>query len=402
MVTHWQRAPPERARPRGVPANSCLALCLLKAVAMNVLRLLLASSTLALLPACTSPIDSPPAKDPDPINPPGITATLKVTPGWTFGVLTAASAGAEGAVAYTEVGDVGGVERTVIKLQRLDGTGAARGRAVELGFVPTAYLANLTLATDGSRYLACWEHESEIACAFSLVSEGPAFPALSVVGGSPSVAYGAGTWALAYGVPGHLAIVRLANDGSAAGNPVMFDAEVGMQPMARLAATKLGFVLVGGREDVRAHLLDSSFAPITDPVSLGARFWTRSAVAVSGRTAAVSVSKPYGSDLFLVDAESGAFIKAHEFSGGYKEGLNVALAADEASFGILSADDANGLHYDTTKAGDVVVAEGVLEADRGRYDSGALALVRVNGVMLLVASQGRGVAELIIAPVPRP
>jgi hypothetical protein len=377
---------------------------------MNLLHLLLASSTLALLSACTSPVDSPPGNDPQPTGDdpapttsPGNTMTLQAPQGWTLGALAAASAGDEGAIAYAESdgGDADGVVKTLLKLQRLDVTGAARGAAVELGSVSSVYRPTLTLAAGGSDYLACWEIQSQITCSTVPVSAGPAAAALSAVGVNPSLAYGSGAWALAYGVPGHLAVQRVAGDGSATGALALFDATGDTPPMALLAATKEGFVLAGGDDDMRVYRLSGALAPEGDPVDLGASFWMRAALAASETSVAVSVSKPYGSRLFVLNQDS-AITSTHELSGGYKEGMNVALAANGATFEMLSADDEEGINYNAVAGEKVTASETALKADHGRYTDGALALLRVHGELLLAATQGWLGQELIVTRVHQP
>ncbi len=91
---------------------------------------------------------------------------MEGSPGWTLGGIAAASAGDEGAIAYAEsdAGDDDGVRKSLLKLQRLDAAGAPRGAAIELATVSSSYRPTVSLATDGSRYLACWQTQSQIAC----------------------------------------------------------------------------------------------------------------------------------------------------------------------------------------------------------------------------------------------
>ena len=379
---------------------------MLHAASMNVLHLLFASSTIALLSACTSPVESPPGKSPEPTITPGDTTTWNAAPGWTLDGLAAASSGDEGAIAYAEsdAGDADGVEKTLLRLQRLDAAGAPRGPAIELGTVSAVYRPTLSLATDGSRYLACWQMQSQIDCATVPVSEGPASTALSVVGANPSLAYGSGTWALAYGVPGHLAVQRVASDGSASGALALFATGGDEQPRAFLAASRLGFTLAGGADynDLYVHRLSGSLAPVTDPLDLGAHFWTRGAIAATETGVAVSVSKPYGSMVFLLDPLGGAVTSTHELSGGHKEGLNLALAADGAAFEVLSADDFDGINHASIAGEEMIVSEGALEADRGCYTDGTIALLRIHGELFVAATTGRHGTELIVTRAHQP
>ncbi|MFT3776611.1 MAG: hypothetical protein QM820_65565 [Minicystis sp.] len=365
---------------------------------MNILRLLLlASSTIALLPACSSSSPSMP--------PPGggggggsgggggggqstteLRASWKPTPGWALRALAAASTGKEAAVAYAEE-NAGGTQ-TVLKLQRLDGAGAVRGPAIDLGDTSLGVYDRLTLATDGDSYLACWGGDDvQITCAVAPVGEGPASAALSVAGAGPSLVYGSGSFALAYALPGQLAVTRVAGDGSAVGPTATFDAPAieGMSGRALLAARKDGFVLAGG-DNVRVHTLDSALSPVGDPIDLGVLLWMHAAIAASDTDAVVSLAKPYGGLVFVV--ADGAVKSPPELVGGYKGGLNTAVIADGDAYGFLSADDESGLHYSTIVHGSLIEAKETLVPEHGRFDQGYLALVRVQGETLFVATPG--------------
>ncbi len=353
----------------------------------------------------------PTDNDPEPTTSPGNTTTWKAAPGWTLGGLAAASAGDEGAIAYAEsdAGDADGVMKTHLKLQRLDAAGAARGPAIELGTVSAVYRPTLSLASDGSRYLACWQMQSQIDCVTVPVSKGPVSPALSVVGVSPSLAYGSGTWALAYGIPGHLAVQRVASDGSASGVPALFATGGDKQPTAFLAASRLGFVLAGEAsgdtadgDEVYVRRLNSALAPVVGPVDLGVKLWFHGAIAASETSVAVSMAKPYGAMLFILDLVSGTVTSTHELSGGSKTGLDVTLAGDGASFDMLSANDTDGINYSSIAGGKLIASEQALVADGGRYTEGTIALLRIHGELFVAATQGWLGQELIVTPAHRP
>lgn len=364
---------------------------------------------MAVLAACTT-AGAPEASLPDPTRPkeiPGptytttITATLTPAPGRAFGTMAAASAGDEGAVVYTESDEEGGSSHIV--LQRLDAKGAVSGPPVELDTVGTTAL---TLATDGDRYLACWQRESAIACAGVPVGQGPAFPALTVDGASPSLAYGAGTFALAYGVPEHVAVVRVASDGSAVGIRALFATGEGTQPSAFIAAAESGFVLVDGDDDpngnAHAHRLDSALAPIDAPIDLGMDLWFHgAAVAAYGTNVAIGLAEPYGGQIFIVDG--GTVTRVHELSGGSKLGMNIALLANEASFDMLSTynDASYGLRYRTLQGDEVIESDPALLTEHP-FESSALAPLRLHGDLFLVATDGWKGEEIMVARVHRP
>lgn len=347
-----------------------------------------------------------------PTPPAEITATWKAAPGRSFIALASATAGAEGAIAYAEVTDsAGSSTQARIKLQRLDSAGATRGDAVELGAMASGTLSGLTLASDGSQYIACWgdEDSSQISCATVSAGQGSASPALSMAGRAPALAYNAGTWALAYGTPGHLAVVKLTSDGLAAGSPAWFDAgeepSFGMIPL--LAPTKLGFVLAGGR-DVRVHQLDFAFAEVAAPVDLGVETWTFAAIATNESKVAISLASPAGgSDVFFLDGVT--LLDKQPFDGGGTSGLRVALAAEGASFGMLSAsaddfsaENDGAFRYHTLTPGAVPEVAYLLSADHRNYLHAPGVLLRLKDEMFLAVTQSNAGEEIVVARTHQP
>lgn len=390
---------------------------------MNVLRLLLVSSILASLSACslesasptptptpaptTPPTTTPP---PDGSPPPGtsdLTATWKGALDHTLSNLVMASAGSEVAVAYSDwdAQDDKGLVRTTLQLRRLGPTGVVtQGSSVELGKVESTAPAKLTLATDGSQYLACWEDGSQIACGLLGAGKGAVQPALSVVGDSPSLAHDAKGFALAYRTPGHVGLVRVASDGSAEGKPTLFDAPpetVGYEAANFLTASDHGFLLVSGAEKMTARPLDSAFAPTKAPLDLGVSYWFHGVIAASGGRVAVSLSKPYGGNLFLF--EGGALTSSQEVVGGGKTGIANALTADgsSGSFTMIAADDSEGgFDFSSIVGGQVIARE--QNQEQNRYDEGSVALLPVPGGLLFAATAGVPNQEIIVARLARP
>lgn len=386
-------------------------------VVMNVLRFLLVSSAMGLVAACSEaspslPDPSPPEEVSGPASSATVTATWKAAEGRRFGSLAATSAGDKGAIVYTESepanGD--GVVQSRVLLQRLDGTGAERGSPVELDDVKkTAYSGlKIAVATDGNRYLACWEREIMIACARVPVGEGPASPALSVNGVGPALAYGSGTFALAYGLPDHVGVMRVASDGSAVGAPAVFAASEGAYPRTSLAATKSGFALLEAEEEwegnVRLHRLDIDFAAIDPPIDLGQRFWGRATLDAHGTNVAIGLAEPYGGQVFML--EGSTVTQIHAFSAGGKLGMNTALLANDASFDMLSTHNGEfgygdlGLRHRTLEGDKVIASPVALLTDRD-FEESALALLRLDGELVLAATDRPG-EEIMVARVHRP
>ena len=376
---------------------------------MNLFRLLLASSTLALLPACTepSPPVTPPLANPAPPGKPGLTASWKPGAGLGFSLLAATSAGEEGAIAYREYDGMTDPAnpRSRVMLQRLDASGIVRGPVVEMSGMDSPTLGSLTLASDGSKYLACWEQAGQTSCATAPVGEGPATAALTVVGSSPALAHGPAGFALAYGVSGHVAFARLSSDGAILGAPVLIAVDTDPTAPLHLAANKGGFGLLRGWVDQEAaathmHALDSTFAPVGEPLDLGNPFARRGVLVSAGTGFAVSISTPYAGHVLLVDG--GSITHAHDFDGGYKVGLNVALAMDGTSLGVLSADDEMGIRYRMIDGDAVKSPTDVEEGELGRFDDGSLAALALHGDMFVAATGGYPDEALVVARVARP
>jgi hypothetical protein len=379
---------------------------LLRDEAMNLLRLLLASSTIALLPTCTEPVApvAPPLANPAPPGKPGLTATWTPAAGLRFQQLVATSAGEEGAIAYLEYEQpsTSANAQSRVLLQRLDASGVVKGPVVELVGMQSPALDHLTLANDGSKYLACWEQAGQTSCATAPLGKGSATAALTVAGSSPALAHDPAGFALAYGVPGHVALARVTSDGSLAGSPALIAVDTEASVPLHLAANKAGFALLRGwlnQEPASTHLhaLDSAFAPVGDPIDLGILFAGRGVLAPTETGFAVALSNPYIGHVLLV--EGGSVTHTHEFDGGYKIGLNIALAADGASLGVLSADDDKGIRYRMIDGDAVRSPTDVEEGDLGRFDDGSLAALVIHGDMFVAATAGY---TLIVARVRRP
>ncbi len=383
---------------------------------MNALRgLLFASSMLSALPACTGTVEisteNPPIL-PGPVTvstpPAEITAVWKAVPGHSITALAAATTGTEGAIAYAEVilGSDGTQTQARIKLQRLDSAGAVQGDAVELGAMKSAAVSGLTVATDGYRYLACWgdDESDSISCATVPVGPGSVSPGLSTVGVAPALVYNAGTWALAYGYPGNLAIMKITSDGLAAGAPMLFEAG-DAKLFARiplLAATKSGFLLAGG-DHVSVHQLDLEFAETTAPVHLGQDAGSFAAIAASGTSVAISLSAPDGTgEEFLLDGVT--VMDKQAYNGGGKLGLRAALAAEGGSLVMLSAasdllpegEAFGAFEVRALAVGAAPESSRVLAADHRNYEHAPCALVRLKDELFFVVTQTNPGEEIIV------
>lgn len=365
---------------------------------MSVRSFLLASSSVALLAACSN-ASTPEVIDPDlpdltevegPAHVTNVTATLKAAPGRTLGRFAAASAGDAGAIAYAEMDEAG---QSRVLLQRLDAKGAVSGAPVELDAAKGEEISAVTAVTNGVRYIACWQRGGTVSCAGAPVGEGPVVAGLSVKGARPALVYGTGTFTLAYGAPGHIDVVRLAGDGSMVGKPASIDMGEVADPRVYLAATESGFALLDADEssNVHARLLDASMATVEGPIELDQLFWGHVSVAAQGARVAMAVTCPYGARLYTLD--DGALTHNHYLEGGGKLGMPVSMLASDASFDLLAVNndpqgyDNYGVEYSTLQ-GDEVSASSVALPLEHRLEI-PIAPLRLHGALFVAGVDGQ-------------
>lgn len=271
-----------------------------------------------------------------------------VGPDTSIGKIAAASVGEEAAIVYAESEGWTdqGFTQTRIKLQRMVKTGALVGATVELGVIPFDYATEVTVASDGVRYLACWRTGDTIACATVPLGQGDAAPAYSGQGHSPSLAYGPNGFALARNQPDQLTIVYLDETGTAAGSDIVINAVGAEKAAVLLKATSTGYVLTGETDGtMRLHTLNDSLTELVAPVNLDRGYWFSAAIATANDVTAVHLAKPYGGTLFVRNAMAVQKTYEYDDTNVGKAGLVATLAVDEATFGVLSIDGNGGFRY---------------------------------------------------------
>jgi hypothetical protein len=304
-------------------------------------------------------------------------------PGWQLEQLAGASEGGEAALAYVEVMP----ERWRVMLQALDSAGARRGAAIELAAVTSpSPPARLTLATDGNRTIACWAFEGEVACAAPQRGV-----VLRVPGAAPALAHRKGVWALAYGdLSGNLMMLRLDQEGGAIG-PAQILVTGSDRATPLLAATKSGFVLVGG-QSMSVRRLDGALQPIGPPLDLGLPFWFFGSVAATDTRIAVNLAIPYASRLFVIEGDK--VLHTFPIEGRYKTGRDVALASDGTSIGAAWWDDRGALADSA-----VETALAPVPILPGAQGSQALLVVARHLLLATTDRQPSG-TEILLAPLP--
>lgn len=251
--------------------------------------------------------------------------------GASINVPCAASGGSDAAVAY--------VERTArrVAMQRFDASGDRIGSLLVLAN-DADERSNVTLASDGKQYAACWNVSPEIHC--SLVDEQGAVHsnALVVPGQYATIVAGNNGWAIAYsGADKQVRLQRLtpalALNASVVG-PVIF-AQFSVQDVGPLfAATPSGYALVASKNEageVDLLRLSPDLQTVVSVAGLGHRLWYAGQLVATDTRAAVSLSIAYGSYLMLLSDRS--LTAELPIAGGGKTGTDQALLATKGGLG---------------------------------------------------------------------
>jgi hypothetical protein len=264
-------------------------------------------------------------------------SVLNSTAGWgVVGEVAVAARADEAAVVYVEENET----RARVLLQRFDVTGTFFGDSFELASAPPGTFSSLAIASNAQKYLVCWAGAAEINCrALAEVLEST--PGLHAEGRAVAVVYGSRSWLVGYasnpvvGQPTEF-FLRSLDDDFAPLSPtasfVVAGSGSSYDPIPLLARTDSDFVLVASdpAQADRAHLyrLDAELTRLGAPIDLGYPFWFTGRVTANGHLAAVSLAKPYASNLILADTNG--VVQSLEIRGGGKTGMHQALLADDA------------------------------------------------------------------------
>ena len=263
-------------------------------------------------------------------------------------VPSSASRGKDAAVAYVESTTLSSTEtQTRVVMQRFDAHGERLGSPIELAN-DADQRSNVSLASDGERYGACWNTATEIHCSL-IDGEGRAQPdTLSITGQYATIVAGASGWAVAYmGSDKRVRLQPLSAtlelDGTYIG-PQIFALPSSRADGPLFAATPSGYALVGSNdEDGNVSLLRLSpdLQSVVDSSPLGRSLWLSGQVIATDTRAAVSLAAPYGSFLLLLDAKN---VTAElPISGGGKAGMDSALLLTDGGIGAAWLDRGAGV-----------------------------------------------------------
>jgi len=260
----------------------------------------------------------------------------------SINVPSAASRGKDAAVAY--------MERTTgrVMMQRLDATGERIDAPVQLAS-DAVERSNVTLASDGKQYAACWSVAAEVHC--SLVDEQGAvhLNALSVSGQTATIVASAEGWVLAYTASDkHVYLQRLSPALDLTGKFVatQWFAQFSSQDSAPLfAATPSGFVLVAANKeggDLDLLRLGADLQSVVATAALGHNLWFAAQLVATDTRAAVSIGIPYGSFLQLLNEKE--LTAELPIAGGGKAGTDQALVLTEGGVGAAWLDGSAAVH----------------------------------------------------------
>jgi len=334
-------------------------------------------------------------------------------------VPSAASRGKDAAVAYVESTNISSTETSDrVVMQRFDENGEPIGSPIELSD-DVDRRSNVTLASDGEQYAACWNTATEIHC--SLVDgEGHAQSnPLAIAGQYGTIVAGTSGWAIAYA--GSDSRVRLQAltpslelNGSYIG-PQIFALPASKADGPIFAATPSGYVLVGTNDEDGRNLSLLRLSPDLQSVvyasPLGRSLWFSGQVVASDTRAAVSLGAAYGSFLLLLDAKK---VTAElPISGGGKTGMDSALLLTEGGIGSACLDPGAGVrrrffadgHDADIGVGDRVANAALLGGPQEGSESYQQLLLVGDRTLLVARSQRYGLfsgAPLRVAPLTFP
>jgi hypothetical protein len=257
--------------------------------------------------------------------------------GWAVvGGLAVAARADEGAVVYVDENE----SRARVLVSRFGASGSFFGRPVEFASGPIRSLGSVAIASDGETYLVCWAGAGDVNCSTLDDTLEPA-PVFHAPGKAVAVVHGSHSWLLAYatdpgvGQPAEFVLQRLGDTFEPQLPTAAFTVAAQSStsdPIPLLASSGSEFALVASDpaqgDNARLYRLDAELNQLGQSIDLGHAFWFWGSVSANGNLTAVSLSKPYGSTLLLID--SAGVIQSLEIPGGTKTGMREALLADDS------------------------------------------------------------------------
>ena len=245
------------------------------------------------------------------------------------------------------------VLRLYLRRLRWDGSALDQAplQAAETTIAPHPRLpdGHVAAATDGTKSLVCWQVAAGVSC--FVVSDTLALRAGPACAGvTPAVAFGPKGWVLARTVPpsatsaNATAIVSRLDENFGLDETTRFSRTVaadadyfGEGPAVMATGGGFVFVAPAAPPTVLLDRLDGALVPVGPSIALGHASWGWVSMASRGDRIAVSMAKPYGASVHLIDG-SGT-LATREHMGGGKTGVQVTLFPGAATFEAAWADD---------------------------------------------------------------
>jgi len=253
------------------------------------------------------------------------------------GLPATASRGEDAAVAYIERSGTTTTATPRVVMQRFDATAERLGSLVVLGGDPVEQ-SNVTLASDGKQYAACWNAALEVHCSLIDQEGHVRLNALAVTGQYATIVGNASGWAIAYtGADKRLRLQALTSELELNGSVIcpQLSGQFSSRDLGPLfATTPSGYVLVAGSSDegeVGLMRLGTDLLPSAPALPLGRKLWYAGQLVASDTRAAVSLSAPYGS--FLLLSENNRLTAELPVAGGGKTGMDHALVLTDGGIG---------------------------------------------------------------------
>jgi hypothetical protein len=192
---------------------------------------------------------------------------------------------------------------------------------------------DLSLASDGENYLACWDSDGNVGCASINIGDGVTEAVLDVPGRAPAVAYAMGSWYVAYAPDPNadsLVLQRISTTFELAETTAL--GNLGLDALPALTSTKEGLLLVdtdpASDYDFRSTAFAQMLSPAGDSVAWGIGPWmARPSVFVDEAQVVLSTPLAYGAQVMTHSATADSVAR---LSGGGKNGLSVAFVDDGA------------------------------------------------------------------------
>jgi hypothetical protein len=280
-----------------------------------------------------------------------------------------------------------------VKLQRLSPVGNLVGTPVPLGEAHTAAVGDslqTTVATEGTRHLACWdgsgENRERVACAWVPSVAGGAVGGLGVEGSLPALSRGPQGFRLAWANGTSVLTQGLSDTAQARGDPVV--ATPAGSHVLRLVSSPSGFHVVVDRDGLTLQGLDPAGQPVGNPVVIPDTGSPREVgVAAAGEEVLVAWRRPDGHTVARVVAPDASLSAEIVLAEAAHQSARVSATAGLGSFGVTWPADSSTVSWRSLDAAGAPLGPATNAGDT-LGDDNPHALTAVSDGFLLVTTQG--------------